>query len=272
MISADLRYTTSDQFNSVFSGINDGYFNFQTGLSYNLKPTVFQRKSQLKREGIIALNTPQVVEDNVLERVALRSKINNLETAISLKNEQIRQIKSQLQNRDERITQIEQQIAMFSTQEPAQRELVLQAQTPKNDERSMTTETLSDKEIKQKYNQAVALFNSKEYQTAIRELKLLSNNFPNHLYASNFVYWIGECYHAQGQYADAVKSFEEVLTFDKSSKLDDALIMCGISYLKLGNPAKANEKLQELISKYPNSEYSGKARRLIQSIQNSIIS
>ena len=49
MISADLRYTTSDQFNNIFSGINDGYFNFQTGISYNLKPTVFQRLKQLPK-------------------------------------------------------------------------------------------------------------------------------------------------------------------------------------------------------------------------------
>jgi outer membrane protein assembly factor BamD (BamD/ComL family) len=48
--------------------------------------------------------------------------------------------------------------------------------------------------------------------------------------------------------------------------------MAGIAYLKLGNADKAAQKFQELLQKFPGSEYAGKARKLLKSIRRDVIS
>jgi len=66
-----------------------------------------------------------------------------------------------------------------------------------------------------------------------------------------------------GQYQKAIAAFNSVLHYTRSYKLDDALIMNGIIHLKLGNKTMARENFQELISKYPDSEYASKAMRYL---------
>jgi len=128
---------------------------------------------------------------------------------------------------------------------------------------SYTGESLNDDAFKREYQAALDLFYHKQYTQAIESFQALRASNPNHWLASNCQYWIGESYNALKNYTAALEAFDAVLAYNKSYKLDDALIMGGLVNLKLGDVDAARDSFQELVSRYPNSEYASKAMRYL---------
>ena len=82
-------------------------------------------------------------------------------------------------------------------------------------------------------------------------------------FAISAQYWIGECYNAVGDYREAINAFNLVLNYQTSYKFDDALIMNGVTYLKIGEVELAKKNFQQLVQNYPDSEYAPKAMRYL---------
>jgi tol-pal system protein YbgF len=126
-----------------------------------------------------------------------------------------------------------------------------------------TGPALGQSEFKSRYQAALDQFNSRNYRDAISRFEALASSNPRNALASNCHYWIGESYNAMGDYRSALNAFKTVLTYSSSYKLDDALIMSGLCYLKLGDSSTARSQFQELVSQYPQSEYAPKAMRYL---------
>jgi len=116
------------------------------------------------------------------------------------------------------------------------------------------------------YQNALASYNSGQHSQAIRLFQQLLYMNKNHPLASNCQYWIGECYHAEGDCAKAASAFTSVLEYKLSSKYDDALLMNGICQLELGNHTKAKEYFSELVTDYPESEHVSRANNYLQTL------
>lgn len=116
------------------------------------------------------------------------------------------------------------------------------------------------------YQSALNQFYNKNYPAAIQQFQNLLSTNPNHQLASNCQYWIGECYNQQKRYSDAITAFNRVMQYGSSYKFDDALIMSGIVYMKIGDKQTAKQQFQELVSRYPKSEYAPKAMRYLGSL------
>ena len=121
-------------------------------------------------------------------------------------------------------------------------------------------------EYEGRYDEALSLFHSHNYQDAIESFESLLAAQNNHSLADNSQYWIGECHYALGQYKKAIIDFEKVFTFPKSNKLDAAQFKLGLCQLRLGDKSKAREEFQRLVDQYPNSEYLRQARKHIQEL------
>ncbi len=117
--------------------------------------------------------------------------------------------------------------------------------------------------FKQRYKLGLQNFYNKNFNEAIKIFSSLLSSNPDHRLASNCQYWIGECYNAMKDYRKAIEAFTQVLNYRYSYKLDDALLMSGICNLKIGNRITAREKFQELLSRFPESEYAPKAIRYL---------
>ncbi|MCJ7813222.1 tetratricopeptide repeat protein, partial [bacterium] len=65
------------------------------------------------------------------------------------------------------------------------------------------------------------------------------------------------------EYADAINAFRSVMQYQSSYKFDDALLMSGICYMKLGDNLTARDNFQQLVSRFPDSEYAPKAMRYL---------
>lgn len=117
--------------------------------------------------------------------------------------------------------------------------------------------------FKENYEAGLQQFYDKQYREAIRIFSGLMTSNPDHRLASNCDYWIGECFNAMGEYRNALDSFGKVMNYRTSYKFDDALLMSGLCYLKMGDRITARENFQELVSRFPDSEYAPKAMRYL---------
>lgn len=122
---------------------------------------------------------------------------------------------------------------------------------------------LNDESFQIEYQDAQALFESRQYSAAIGVLQELLAQFPNHKLAANCQYWIGENYFGLSDYKRALRAFQMTLEYGRTYKSDDALLMSGRCYLKLGQLPEARAAFSELIAKFPKSEYRQKAERYL---------
>jgi tol-pal system protein YbgF len=112
-----------------------------------------------------------------------------------------------------------------------------------------------DPEAKRAYDAALSLVNARQYDRALDALAAFLVKWPDHPYADNAMYWRGECYFAQGNYARASEQFEGVVSrFPAGNKAPDALLKLGICQQKLGSPTRAKEVFTRLAAQYPQSE------------------
>ena len=176
----------------------------------------------------------------------LLAKINELRNEMEVKDREISDLRSKVNAHEQALVQFSRGVAgqMTGYGDDALAELDMQ-------------------NFKASYESALKKHYAKDFNGAIRMFKALLSAQPDHRLASNCQYWIGESYNAMGQYSDAIQAFNQVLRYQSSFKLDDALIMAGIVYLKLGNEASAREQFQKLVSNFPDSEYAPKAMRYL---------
>ncbi|MBN1781727.1 tetratricopeptide repeat protein [bacterium] len=122
---------------------------------------------------------------------------------------------------------------------------------------------LSGSDFQRQYDNNLQKVNAKNYRDAIAGFSQLMSGNPDHKLASNCQYWIGECYNALGDYSKAIQAFNSVMEYRSSYKFDDALIMTGLCSMKIGDNDRARQKFQELVNRYPESEYAPKAMRYL---------
>ncbi len=117
------------------------------------------------------------------------------------------------------------------------------------------------------YKRAFDLFYGRDYAQAIQKFEELLQKHPNGTYADNCRYWIGECHFAQGNFSKAVAAFRKVFAFPESEKADDAQLKLGYCYLRLGERKRAAEEFKKVVSLYPDSEYTERAKEELAKLE-----
>lgn len=116
------------------------------------------------------------------------------------------------------------------------------------------------------YQQALQVFNKRQYDVAVVKFNDLVKQYPDGQYTANSHYWIGECYYSNSDFASAIITFQNVLNFQRSQKADDAQNKIALCYLKMGQSAMAKTEFQKLIDRYPASEFVPKAKQYLKEI------
>ncbi len=112
-----------------------------------------------------------------------------------------------------------------------------------------------DPEAKRAYEAALSLVQGRKYGEGLEALNAFLSKWPDHPYAENAVYWRGECFFAQGDYAKAIGEFEAVVARPQSgAKLPDAMLKLGMSHDKLGHADKARAAYDRLAREFPKSD------------------
>ena len=115
------------------------------------------------------------------------------------------------------------------------------------------------------YSPAYELFKSGQYAKALIAFSTFADKYPASSLTDNAIYWMGECYLQQKEYALAIEEYSKILKkFPKESKAPYAMYKISLCYKMLGEKKDSDIYLQELISRYPNSEAVQEAKNNVE--------
>jgi tol-pal system protein YbgF len=104
------------------------------------------------------------------------------------------------------------------------------------------------------YQDAVAALRAGDHATAVAGLRDFVKRWPEHDYADNAQYWLGEAYYDQKDYKTAAAEFRRTIErYPSGNKVPDALLKLGYSYQALGQLEQARATLEQVVSIYPRS-------------------
>ncbi len=93
-------------------------------------------------------------------------------------------------------------------------------------------------------------------------------SYPKSSLAPNALYWLGETYYHEKNYAEAVVAFKKVhQRFPRHEKAAAALLKIGYSYAMLGDKDNARFYLQVLSEDYPKSEPAALAKKRLATLK-----
>ena len=136
-------------------------------------------------------------------------------------------------------------------QSPAGVQQPLNVLTPAN---STNLELLPDGTPNQQYAYAFGLLKKRDFENAARSLKAFIRKNPKHALAGNAMYWLGETYYDQRQYAEAARVFlDGYRRYPTSKKAPDNLLKLGKALNSVGEKKSACATWLKLLKDYPNS-------------------
>jgi tol-pal system protein YbgF len=104
------------------------------------------------------------------------------------------------------------------------------------------------------YQAAVDALKNGDHAAAIAGLRDFVRRWPDHDYADNAQYWLGEAYYDQKDYRRALEEFRKTVErYPKGNKVPDALLKVGFCYAALGQNEQARATLDEVVSVYPRT-------------------
>ncbi len=114
------------------------------------------------------------------------------------------------------------------------------------------------------YRRAFNAYRNGSYAQAILDFEEFLQRYPDHEYADNAQYWIGEAFYSQGEYEQAIVEFQKVVDrYPDQPKAPDALLKIGLAYQRLGNAKNARAFWSRVVAVYPGSEAASRARELL---------
>ena len=117
------------------------------------------------------------------------------------------------------------------------------------------------------YDEAFILVRRGEYNDAIEGFRIFLQQCPEHDYAENAYYWIGECHYSLEKYADAVIDLEYLIEEYKGSpNVGRALYKLARSKQELDKKDEAIALFQRLVDDHPGSLEAEQAKERLKEI------
>lgn len=114
------------------------------------------------------------------------------------------------------------------------------------------------------YDAGIKAFDQRRYKDAVASFKNFTASHPKHNLAGNAHFWEGESWFQLKDYARAALAYQEVIgNYSGSSKLQSAMLKQGISLHNAGKKSAARERLNELVSRYPQSPEASRAKKFL---------
>lgn len=208
----------------------------------------------LRLLGITPADTQKLEKDVTQTQTSeLESEVQNLKQELSAKDQRISELRSEITEKEKMISDLEAKTAPPMPSQKPTFDLAGQPHEPSPDFRA-------------RYQSALNLYKSREYQSAMTAFSNLLSTDPNNTLSDNCQYWLGECYYGLGNYNQAIAEFEKVFRFPNTNKADDAQLKLGVCNVKLGDRQQARSAFQQLLSSYPDSEYNSLAQKYLASL------
>src|SRR2546423_3611344 len=121
------------------------------------------------------------------------------------------------------------------------------------------------------YNNAVRDYNGGKNDLATQEFTDYIKFYPNTDLAGNSYFYLAEIQYRQGNYQEAVQSYDQVLqNFPSGNKAAAAQLKKGFALIELGQKSAGILELRHVIQRYPRSNEALQARERLQKLGVSV--
>jgi tol-pal system protein YbgF len=118
------------------------------------------------------------------------------------------------------------------------------------------------------YRGALELYGKNKMAEARKAFQQVFDADPAGELADNALYWMGETYFVQANYAEAMRYYTRVTKeYPNENKAPDAMFKMGMTYEKTGDLALAKQALEECIKRYPYSTPAASAKAELKRIK-----
>jgi tol-pal system protein YbgF len=133
---------------------------------------------------------------------------------------------------------------------PALRKVLGSSTAPTTDERAAVAADPA-----RAYRAAYDELRRGHHDAAAGQFREFLRRWPEHDYADNAAYWLGECYYDRRAFADAKGAFAEVVSrYPTGNKAPDAMVKLALSLIALGDVKKGKELLAQVPVVYPRTD------------------
>jgi len=122
------------------------------------------------------------------------------------------------------------------------------------------------------YHRSVNELNTGHISKAVVGFRKFLTNYPQHKYADNAQYWVGECYWNLKQFHSSAREFKRVIDrYPHGNKVPEAMLKLGLSQLATGERRDGRRVLEALRRTYPKQPAArAAADRLAQADDTSV--
>jgi tol-pal system protein YbgF len=112
------------------------------------------------------------------------------------------------------------------------------------------------------YDDALALYRAGDYQGAIGAFDAFVKRYPRDALAANAQYWVGDAWFNLRDFRSAASAQQMLIaTWPDSPKVPDAMLNLSSAQIALGDNPAAKKTLEELASRFPQTDAADKARQ-----------
>jgi TolA-binding protein len=215
-------------------------------------------------EHTVASSKPLATGDYAYDE--LMSEVERLETILEQRSMQADSLHRIIDNRTARIRDLENNISLAKSRAPADNYVPEPVFVSEKTAKIYEPVVMPSGAFQSKYQAGRRQFESYDYSGCIATMTALLEEYRDHPMADNAQYWIGESYFGLKQYQKAMLEFQKVFAYDMTDKYDDAQLMTGLCYARLGQSEMARSTFGEFLDTYMGSEYTGVAQRYYYSI------
>ncbi|HUI31134.1 MAG TPA: tetratricopeptide repeat protein [Candidatus Acidoferrales bacterium] len=191
------------------------------------------------------------------DKKALNAKVADITSKLGQSSQQWQD----LQDLQARVSALDSELAV---QKQINRDLM--AKGAESEKLGTVSPVTSNTEFKKSYDAAVKLCLARKYKQATPQLESLTASSVDDPLMSNAHYWLGMAYYSTKHYDKAVKEFQKTTSYQKSWKAEDAYLMLGLAYVRLGDKDNARSTWESLGQKYPNSKDATQAKKYLSQL------
>ena len=118
------------------------------------------------------------------------------------------------------------------------------------------------------FEAAYAFYKAENYQNAAAAFRDFLKNYPQSVHEANVLYWMGNAYFLQKDCKNSVSSYQALIgKYQDHPRVQEAMLNIAACQLDLNNKAAAKKTLKQLISQFPGSDASEKAKKRLAAIK-----
>jgi tol-pal system protein YbgF len=118
------------------------------------------------------------------------------------------------------------------------------------------------------FEAAYTFYKAENYQNAATAFRDFLKSYPQSVHEANVLYWMGNAYFLQKDCKNSVSSYQALIgKYQDHPRVQEAMLNIADCQVTLNNKTAAKKTLKQLISQFPGSDASEKAKKRLATIK-----